>query len=659
MCGIAGIACPEQGGVDEQLLGRMAAALRHRGPDGSGVFLGARVGLAHTRLSILDIAGGAQPLGNEDGSVVVTFNGEVYNHVELRHELERAGHRFRTRTDTEVLVHAYEEWGESFLDRLNGQFAFAIYDRRREQLFLARDRFGVSPLVYAIRAGVLYFASEAKALFATGRVEPAPDLAGLDEIFTWWAVRAPRTPFRDVSALEPGTFAIWRGGELRLQRYYQPCFPDSSEVSRPEPPGALDELDALLRSSVTLRMYADVSVGAYLSGGLDSSITATLASSHTPHGLRTFSVTFGDPALDESEFQRLVASRIGSRHAVAHIGEGEIARIFPDVIRHTESPLVRTGPAPMFLLARLAREHGISVVLTGEGADELFLGYDLFKEAVVREFCLRQPASRVRPRLFDRLYPYLAGQGRGGDLWRRSFVEAGGRGDPLFSHLPRILLTSRIKQFYSPEMRDALAGVDVLAELRGSLPADFTRWSTLDRAAYLEMSTLLPSYLLASQGERMTMAHGVEGRFPFLDHRLFEFAASLPARSKLRGLHEKDILRRWSAAVVPAAVHERSKQPYRAPDAPSFFGASTPDYLESLLGEEGLRRTGYFAPSAVAGLLRRCRAGRVTGFAENQALVAILSTQLWHDQLLQQHQTPTLTRGSVDVVLRERAATTA
>jgi asparagine synthase (glutamine-hydrolysing) len=643
MCGIAGIARSgrdgERRGVDAAMLARMAATLRHRGPDGSGVYAGARVGLAHARLSIVDVAGGAQPMGNEDGQVLVTYNGEVYNHLELRAELEVAGHRFRTRCDTEVLVHAYEQWGPSFLHRLNGQFAFALYDRRRERLLLARDRFGVRPLVYAVRGGTLYFASEAKALFATGEVEAAPDLLALDETFTLWAPRAPRTAFRGVSALEPGTYAVWRDGRLDVARWYELRYPDADAARRPEPPDAVEELDALLRSAVSLRMRADVPVGAYLSGGLDSSITAALAAARTPLALRTFSVAFDDPRLDESAFQRLVAERIGSRHAVERVGGGAIAAAFPDVVWHAETPLVRTAAAPMYVLARLTRERGITVVLTGEGADEVFLGYDLFKEAVVREFCLRRPDSAVRPRLLDRLYPYLAGAGRG-DFWRRFFLDAGGRDDPLFSHLPRILLTSRIREFYSAAMRDALAGADVLAELRHSLPADFARWSTLDRAAYLEASILLPSYLLGSQGERMGMAHGVEGRFPFLDHRLFEFAAALPARSKLRGLHEKDILRRWSEGVVPAVVRERPKQPYRAPDAPAFFGADAPEYVEALLGEAALRQVGVFEPAAVAGLLRRCRAGRVTGFAENQALVAILSTQLWHDRFLRAASAP-------------------
>ena len=636
MCGLAGVARAEPSGVSAELLTRMAAVLRHRGPDGFGLFVGARVGLAHLRLSIIDVAGGAQPLGNEDGRVVIVYNGEVYNYRELRDELAGHGHRFRTDSDTEVLVHAYEEWGTGMLERLNGQFAFAIYDRRDDSLFLARDRFGVRPLFYAERGGTLYFASEIKALFASGEVAPALDPAGLDEVFTFWAARPPRTPFRGVRAIEPGCYAVWREGRLRHTRYFTPDYP-----AREEPPGALSTLDDLLRTGVELRMRADVPVGGYLSGGLDSTIGCALAARVSPHQLRTFSVTFEDPAFDESAHQHVVAAELGSQHAVQTIGAREIGAVFPDVVWHTETPLVRTAPAPLYLLSRLTRERDIKAVLTGEGADELFLGYDLFKEVVVRRFCLRQPGSTRRPRLFDRLYPYLSAPssaGRGGEMWRRFFLDAGKPDDPLFSHLPRFQLTAWIKEFYTPDLRAALDGVDPLAELRDTLPPAFAGWSPLHRAAFLELTTLLSPFLLSSQGDRMAMAHGVEGRFPFLDHRLFAFAARLPEGSKLRTtrLHEKDILRRWAApqgpgtGLIPERVRARAKQPYRAPDIPAFFGPGHQPYVDESLSPEALGRSGMFEPRAVAGLVKRCRTGQATGVRENQALVGILSAQLWH-----------------------------
>lgn len=650
MCGIAGVASVAGPPPSADLLGRMAGALRHRGPDGYGFYFGTRVALGHVRLAIIDLACGDQPMVTEDGALAITYNGEIYNWLELRDELASLGQRFRTRSDTEVLLEAWRAWGSAALDRLNGQFAFAIYDTRTGTVSLARDRFGVRPLYYAELPAGFVFASECKALFASGLVVAAPDLAGLDETFTWWAPRAPRTTFAGVRQLEPGSWAVWRDGRLTVRRWWTPSY----TAAPSEPTHALEELDDLLRSSVALRLRADVPVGAYLSGGLDSTITSLLAARASPHPLRTFSIAFDDPTLDERAHQEIVARQLGSVHTVEIAGRPDIARVFPDVVRHAETPLVRTAAAPMYLLARRVREQNVKVVLTGEGSDELFLGYDLFKETVVRRFCLRQPDSTIRPRLFDRLYPYLAHDARGGELWRRFFLDAGSPDDVLFSHGPRIAMTSRIKEFYAPDARAALTGVDVGEEWRASLPPDFARWSDLERAAYLEVTVLLPGYLLASQGDRMAMAHAVEARYPFLDHRLFAFTASLPERSRLKGLREKDILRRWAQSRVPAQVAGRVKQPYRAPDAVAFFGPDEPLWVDDLLAPETVRAAGLFDSSAVAGLLRRCRAGKVTGFRENQTLVALLSTQSWHDSFIRQTPAaPRLPLRGADVVLYE------
>jgi asparagine synthase (glutamine-hydrolysing) len=648
MCGIAGIARHSSAGVTVESLGRMAAAIRHRGPDGYGFYVGRRVGFAHVRLSIIDVEGGAQPLTNEDGQIVVTYNGEIYNHVELRRELEGRGHVFRTRCDTEVLVHGYEEWGVDVLHRLNGQFAFALYDRNRETVFVARDRFGVRPLFYAQRNGDFYFGSEIKAILASGEVDAALDQRGLDEVLTFWAARPPRTPFSGIASLEPGTYGLWTDGALWLRHYYELDYPEAAQ----EPTDVVEQLDEIMLRSVGARMRADVPVGAYVSGGLDSSITASLAASASPHRLRSFSIAFEDPQFDESVYQREVAEAVGSMHAVATIDSHSIAASFPDVLWHTETPLLRTAPVPMYHLARLTKHSGIKVVLTGEGADELFLGYDLFKEVSVRRFCMRRPESLGRQRLLDRLYPYLSQQGRGGEFWRRFFLEAGDPGDALFSHLPRFLLTSRIKEFYSPDFRASLTGFDAISELRSGLPTRFFGWSSLNQAAYLEMTTLLSPYLLSSQGDRMAMAHGVEGRFPFLDHRLFEFASALPTSSRLIGLREKEVLRRWAARILPPRLKSRGKQPYRAPDAPSFFGTGSPEWVADHLSPDALRRVGIFSSGAVAGLVRRCRAGLVTGFRENQAIVGILSTQLWHEQFVESsHRIAPLPASKASVLL--------
>jgi asparagine synthase (glutamine-hydrolysing) len=323
---------------------------------------------------------------------------------------------------------------------------------------------------------------------------------------------------------------------------------------------------------------------------------------------------------------------LGTEHSSLTCRAADIAESFPDVIRHGERPILRTAPAPLFMLSKLTRDSGFKVVLTGEGADEVFAGYDIFKEAKLRRFCARQPGSRLRPLLLRRLYPYLpALQGQSQKYLEAFFaVGAGDLADPLFSHLPRLRNTAAAKLFFSAEMRADLAGYDCLAELRDSLPADFTRWHPLNQTQYLETQHLLPGYILSSQGDRVAMAHAVEGRFPFLDHRVVEFAARIPPALKIRGLREKHVLREAMADLLPPAIGDRPKQPYRAPDALSFVSPAAPEYVADVLSGPALRATGCFEPRAVEKLVAKCRAGRIGGFRDNAAFVGILSTQLWH-----------------------------
>ncbi len=630
MSGIAGIVRREPTGVAVESLGRMAAAIRHRGPDGYGFYAGRRVGFAHVRLSVVDLAGGAQPLTNEDGRIVLTANCEVFNYLELRRELEERGHIFRSGSRAEVLVHGYEQWGAELLQRLDGQFAFAIYDRIRETVFVARDRFGVRPLFYAQRNGDFYFGSEIKAILATGEVDPAVDPRGIDEVLRFGAARPPRTPFSGIASLEPGTYGIWKDGAFWLRHYYELDYPDASD----EPPDIIEQLDEIILRSVGLRLRADVPVGAYVSGGLDSAITASLARSASRHPLRSFSITYAIPELDESLHQEEVAGAVGSEHTSSVIEIDTIAQSFPDVVWHTETPLLKTAPALMYHLAKVTNESGINVVVGGEGADEVFLGNDLFKESSVRRFCMRRRESLGRKRLFDRIYPHLSQAEHGSDSWSRSLLEVAEPSDPLFSHLPRFL-SSRIDDVYTPEFKAGLCGVDVIRELRASLPTRFFGWSPLNQAAYLEMTTLLSPYLLSSHGDRMTMAHGVEGRYPFLDHRLVEFASTLPTGSRLRGLREKEVLRRWASRILPGQINVGRAPRHEASDAQLFFLPASPSWIGDHLTPEALRGVGIFSGAVVGGLVRRCRAGLTPAPGENQAIIGVLSTQLWYHQFVE------------------------
>ena len=634
MCGIAGFyGAPKWELPPRRVLERMLAAIRHRGPDDWGLHLDGPVGLGHVRLSIIDLAGGRQPMADEGETIWVTFNGEIFNYVELKADLISAGHRFRTSSDTEVILEGYRQKGPRCVEDFNGDFAFALWDRLGDRLILARDRTGVRPVYYAIQDGVLVFGSEVKALLQVPGVHGEIDPVALSQCFTFWFPLAPRTIFRGVQELPPGHMLIAERGVVSVRTYWRPSYPadgDRNAESRREE-DLSDELLALLTDAVRVRMRADVPVGAYLSGGLDSSAVTALIKILSPsRRLRTFSVGFEAAEFDESRFQREVARALESDHKTICCKTAHIGQIFPDVIRHVERPVLRTAPAPLYQLARLVKENSFKVVLTGEGADEVLGGYDLFKEAKIRRFWSRQPHSTWRPRLLRRLYPYLAGlQGQSLPYLSAFFgVGLDRPNDPLFSHLPRWITTRAIQMFFSADLRSELADYDPMEELRDSLPPEFQSWHPLSRAQYLEMAYLLPGYILSSQGDRVAMAHAVEGRFPFLDHRVVDFAARLPPRMKLRGLTEKYLLRRSMARHLPPMITGRPKQPYRAPDSQSFFGMAPPDYVEDLLSSATITKTGYFDAKSVEKLVRKCRGGGATGPRDDMALVGILSVQL-------------------------------
>jgi asparagine synthase (glutamine-hydrolysing) len=632
MCGFAGFVGEACGsGNPEALLSSMAAAIAHRGPDGQGVFAAPGIGLAHVRLSIVGLADGQQPMTSADGRFTILFNGEIFNYVELRDDLKARGITFRTGSDTEVLLQLYALHGEGCLSRLNGDFAFAIWDARDRRLMLARDRMGVRPLFHTRHKGALYFGSEVKALLQVPGIEAELDPFALDQIFTLWAPIPPRTAFKDIYELEPGHLLIAEGGRTEVRPYWSLDFPDADDRSETDQAAMEEELRAILADATRLRMRADVPVGAYLSGGLDSSLITALAAPMAPSGLNTFSVTFDDAEHDESAFQMEVARALGTHHRAVASGSADIAANFPDVINFTERPVLRTAPAPLYRLSSLVRNAGMKVVLTGEGADEIFAGYDIFREARVRRFCARQPGSKIRPHLFRKLYPYLPGLKQQSSDYLAAFFGASSdiADDPLFSHRPRFRSTASAKIFYSEDLRATLGTYDAAEELASRLPDNFRRWHPLHQAQYLEGRFLLPGYILSSQGDRVAMAHGIEGRFPFLDHRLVEFASRLSPEMKLKGLEEKHILRRVAKDLLPDVISKRPKQPYRAPDSRSFAGNDEQAYVGEMLGEQAIAAAGLFNARAVAKLHQKCRTQTVSGFRDNAAFVGILSTQLW------------------------------
>jgi len=639
MCGIAGILRWDDDVADSESLRRMIQSIKHRGPDDTGLYTHGPVGLAHARLSIVDLAGGHQPLCNEDGTVWVTFNGELFNYPELRAQLIAKGHVFRTSSDTEVIVHAYEERGAGCVELFNGQWAFALWDARQRRLVISRDRLGVRPVFLSRNQHRIAFASEVKALFTLPDVPRGLDLTGLDELFTFWSVVPPRTVFQGIEELPPGHTMVIEQGRSRVSRYWKPSYAPDPHLPEEE---HAERLREAIVDATRIRLRADVPVGAYLSGGLDSTVIAAIVRKYTGARLKTFSVTFEDAEFDESSFQAEVIRHLEVDHQQVPCSNEDIGRVFPAMIWHAESPTVRTAPAPLFMLSQLVRSSDIKVVLTGEGSDELLGGYDIFKEAKIRRFWAAHPDSRLRPLLLRRLYSYMPALQSQPDAYLRSFfhVRPEDLASPFFSHLPRWEVTSRIKLFYAADVQALLSGFDAKEALLSTLPEQYSDWHPFLQAQYLETSNLLPGYLLSTQGDRVAMAHSVEGRYPFLDPRVVEVASRLPPRLKMRALNEKYLLKKAMKDLLPPFLRRRPKQPYRAPDVLPFFdperGRARFEWVDEVCSPASLSRAGIFDPDAVAKLMAKARQGRALGARDGMAVVAILSTQLLFEQLIRQ-----------------------
>jgi asparagine synthase (glutamine-hydrolysing) len=632
MCGIAGYVALDGSVPPREPIEPMLASLRHRGPDGFGIYCGDSCVLGHARLSIIDLEGGWQPIFNENRDVAITFNGEIYNYIELRRELEASGHRFYTNSDTEVIVHAYEEWGKRCPERFNGQFGFAIYDHRDKTLFLCRDRLGVRPVYYARTANTFLFASEVKSLKASGLVPIEPSTEGLHQIFPLWTNVYPRTPFVNVFEVPPAHVMIVSPKGIETERYW------SLPIGRKEslsPGDCIEGLKGHIERSIRLRLRADVPVGAYLSGGLDSSLTTAFTRKCTSTPLKTFSLEFEDPRFDESEYQGEMARFLGTEHSSIRVRGEDIAAHFPDAIRAAERPLLRTAPVPMLLLSRLVRSEGYKVVITGEGADEFLLGYDIFKETKVREYCSRRPESRLRPLLLRRLYPYLFSDRRTAKFQEAFFLKGFTETtDPFYGHRLRFDQAKRIRDFYSHETALRIHEDPETCLLR-AMPPGFSNLSPMERTQVVEIETLLSSYLLSSQGDRVAMANSVEGRFVFLDHELIEFVSRIESNRKMVGLREKWILKEIGRGMVPARILERKKFPFRAPDMECFLTTSAGRrILEEALDPAGLESFGFFDPGKVQALAAKvgsvAKSNRRVTTSDNLVLMSVLSGQIFN-----------------------------
>lgn len=637
MCGIAGC-IDRKDRIAGEIINRMLSRIHHRGPDECGIYIDGNVGFGSVRLSIIDLAGGQQPIPNEDLTLWIVFNGEIFNYIELREELQKKGHKFRTKSDTEVILHLYEEYGENCVSQLNGQFVFSIWDKSRQELFLARDRVGIRPLFYHYSSDLFVYGSEIKAVFEYPKVNRTISWQGLDEVFTFWSTLTPNTVFEGIKECPPGHFMKFSAGELTIKKYWEPVFAPKDNYFKGSLNEAAEEFEALFEDAVRIRLRADVQVAAYLSGGLDSSITTAFIKKINPSVLQTFSIGFTEAEYDETHFQKIAADYFGTRHQSFKCTPSEIAGNFPDVIWHCETPVLRTSPSPMFSLSKKVRENNIKVVITGEGADEMLAGYDIFKENEIRLFWAKNPGSRIRPLLLQKLYPYIAALQQANPNALKMFFgfKLNETDSPFYSHLLRWNNTSKIKRHFSPVSMERLAQSDTYGKLISLYGNKIVNLEPLSKAQFLEIVVFLSGYLLSSQGDRMSMANSVEGRYPFLDHRIIEFCASLPPNYKLRGLNEKYLLKKMMQERLPAEILKRPKQAYRAPILNSFLGEGAPEFIADIVSVDSLNEAGFFNPQSVQRLILKMKSGKAYSEIDNMALTGIISTQLLHQQFIKE-----------------------
>ncbi len=623
MCGIAGFAESSTfdrhtSDADAALVQSMCHVIRHRGPDDEGVHTEAGVGLGMRRLSIIDLSTGHQPIRNEDGTVWVVFNGEIYNYQELRRELEAAGHRFYTSSDTETIVHAYEEWGEGAFARLRGMFGIALWDRPKRTLLLARDRAGIKPLHYAEHAGRLYFASEVKSLIAAGAVTRELDLTALDHYLSFLYAPRDRAIFKGVHKLPPGHFLKWSDGRIGISQYWQIGSAEPFSGSATEAAAALY---GVLEEAVRSHMIADVPLGAFLSGGVDSSVVVGLMARASSRPVKTFSIGFDDPQFDELEHARTVAQLFGTEHHEFVVRPDGLS-ILDRLIAHFDEPFADSSAIPTWYVSEIARRH-VTVVLSGDGGDELFGGYDRYlpHPRVAQFDRLPVPGKRRVARM---LWPLMPHGARGKNFLRHVSRSDDGR------YLDSIAFFQPDEKaaLYSAGVRQALAG----ASAEATLGAHFARFAALpahSRMMRFDFETYLPEDVL-TKVDRMSMAHSIESRVPLLDNEVIDFAATIPAALKIAGGRRKHILKEAARELLPSGILDRRKQGFGVPLGTWFRGGLT-DVFADVLRAPVTRQRGYFEPAFVDRLVAEHLSAKRD---HTLRLWQLLVFELWHRQYI-------------------------
>ena len=645
MCGIAGIIdLTQQRAVPEEALRRMTAAIRHRGPDEEGYFFRQGLGLASRRLSIVGLADGQQPVTNESASVTVVFNGELFDHLEKRRDLEKRGHHLKKLCDTEIIPHLWEEHQLGMLERLRGQFAIALWDEPTRSLLLARDRFGICPIYWSRQGDWLLFASEIKALLASRMVPARPDRRGLDHVFTFSSLPGPITCFEGVQLLPPGHYLHLTSpqddhhpSEISTHPFWAMDFPDRGDENPQENPQHLvDSFEQILLEAVGTRLHADVPVGSYLSGGVDSSMIAALACHLKGPAINTYTVRVDSPELDELDAANLVARHIKTKPPIVEdFRPADAVKSYPDLIRAAESPVIDTSCAALLQLARRVQQSGQKVVLTGEGADEWLIGYPWYKSNKILEGLNLLPGLRLGE-LTRRSFLRLNNMPQYSRQFRRDVEDSIG-GPNAWVDAYGLLSTTKLR-FYSDSMHAVRMQSNPWADLQMPLHRA-KHWHPLNRGVWIAGRVTLAGHLLQAKGDRVAMHSSVEVRYPFLDEKVFDFLAHLHPKWKLRGFHDKYLLRLLAKRWLPPSVYQRRKVIFRAP-LDSFHLDPEPPYIGQLLSPESLARTGYFDSTAVQHwrkAFRQMRPGSLPRLSAESGLAAVVATQLWHHLYIDPH----------------------
>ncbi|NRD24219.1 asparagine synthase (glutamine-hydrolyzing) [Winogradskyella litoriviva] len=639
MCGISGFYNFNSSSDNKtNTLRHMLTRIKHRGPDESGIYLSDKIALGSVRLSIIDLNKGTMPLSNSNNSLWIVFNGEIFNYIELREELLAKKYIFKTHSDTEVIIHLYEEYGPDFVKKLNGQFAIAIWNKNKQELFLARDRVGIRPLFYTQINGSFVFASEIKAFLEFPDFTAKISEKVLSEYFTFWTPLSNSTIFKNVFELPPGTYMIINANSKTQKTYWELPIKKTGAYKFNNAKEASQEFETIFTDAVKIRLRADVQVAAYLSGGLDSSITTSFIKKINADNLRTFSIGFTEKDFDESSYQSIAQGFFKTEHSSITCSPNDISTNFKNVIWHTEAPLLRTAPTPMSLLAKSVRDQNIKVVITGEGADELFGGYNIFKETKIKHFWAKDTQSKYRPLLLRKLYPYIPQIKNANSTILKVFFgfKLNETKSPIYSHLLRWNNTSRINNFLSNDFKKVINDYNPIAKIEEQLRDKLKGYDYLTKAQWIELNYFMSKYLLSSQGDRMAMANSVEGRYPFLDHRVIEFCMKLNPDLKLNGLNEKYLLKHLMKGRLPDSILNRPKQAYRAPIRSTFFSEDLPVYLKQMLSDETIKNFGIFNPKFVNQLIKKMKLNKQVSEIDKMAITAILSTQILYDLYVKQ-----------------------